>query len=72
MQYLPAMLEPVVRRCGLPFLREAKQMPDDLKNYGERPGFFIFTESEAGALIGALLAALVVFDVLQRLITWFG
>ena len=46
-------------------------LPDDLKSYtDDRPGFFILTEIEAGALLGALVASLVVYDLLNRLIAW--
>ena len=61
------MLEPVVRRCGLPFLRGAKQMPDDLKDY-KQDAFSLIDSETAGAIIGGLVAALVVCDVLARLI----
>jgi hypothetical protein len=41
---------------------------DDYKR--KENGFILFTEVEAGALIGALLAAVVVYDLLNRLIAW--
>lgn len=46
-------------------------MLDDLKNI-ERSGFFIFTEEEAGAMLGAIVAALVVYDIFCRLVAWIG
>jgi hypothetical protein len=48
-------------------------MPDDLRHLSrEENGFILFTEVEAGALVGAILAACVVYDFLQRLIAWAG
>lgn len=44
---------------------------DDYKQREEN-GFILFTEIEAGALIGAIFAGCVVYDLLQRLIAWAG
>ena len=46
-------------------------MQDDLKNYRE-DAFQIIPPEVAGAILGALVAALFVYDVLARLVERFG
>ncbi len=40
-------------------------MPEDLKNY--RDSFRLFTEGEALAIIGCILAAALIIDLLERI-----
>jgi hypothetical protein len=47
-------------------------MPEDLDQLRESNGFILFTEVEAGALIGAIVAGCVIYDLLQRILTWLG
>jgi hypothetical protein len=60
---------PLLQPFRVQIYREAQL--DDLKEREEN-GFILFTEVEAGALVGAILAACVVYDFLQRLIAWAG
>jgi hypothetical protein len=44
-------------------------VPDDLKNY-KQDSFSIFDSEMAGAILGGIVAALIVYDLGMRLILW--
>jgi hypothetical protein len=46
-------------------------MPDDLKSYSE-DSFALFDSAEAGALLGAIVAGCVIYDLFQRFLSWLG
>jgi hypothetical protein len=59
---------PTLQSFRVQIYREAQL---DLKNYRE-DSFALFDSAEAGALLGAIVAGCVIYDLFQRFLSWLG
>jgi hypothetical protein len=46
-------------------------VPEDLRHY-KQDSFALFDSAEAGAILGAIVAGCVIYDLFQRFLSWLG